>query len=60
MSKIRENMGNPMPVERVMGPNRNNIENYEDLQPIARNVRPSENFSFFLGGGGGGGEIHDI
>ena len=29
-----------MPFERVMGPNRNNIENYGDLQPIAGNVKP--------------------
>ena len=42
-----------MPVERVMGPNRNNMENYGDLQPVARNMKatiwvPGENFPFGL------------
>ena len=42
-----------MPVERVMGHNRNNMENYGDLQPIARNMKPAswvpgENLSFGL------------
>ena len=42
-----------MPVERVMGPSRNSIENHRDLQAIARNMRPtlwapSENISFGL------------
>ena len=46
-------MGNPMPFERVMGPNRHNMENYGDLQPIARSMKPalwvlSENLSFGL------------
>ena len=35
MSKIKETMGNLMPVERVIEPNQNNLENYGDLQPIA-------------------------
>ena len=30
-----DKMGNPMPVERVMWPNRKNMENYGDLQPCA-------------------------
>ena len=51
MSEIWEKMGNTMPIERVMGPNRHNMENYEDLQPIARSVKstlwiPSENLPF--------------
>ena len=42
-----------MSFERVMGPNRHNIENYGDLQPIARSMQatlcvPSENLSFGL------------
>ena len=42
-----------MPVERVMGPNCNNMGNYGDLQPIARNMKPTlwvsgEDFSFGL------------
>ena len=46
-------MGSPMPVERVMGPSRNNMENYRDLQPIAQNMKPilwvpGENLSFGL------------
>ena len=53
MSEIREKMGNPMPFERVMGPNRHNKDNYGDLQPIVRNMKPtlsvpSENLSFGL------------
>ena len=44
-------MGNTIPVERVMGPNQDNTENYGDLQPIARNMKPTlwvpgENLSF--------------
>ena len=35
MSKIWEKMGNPMPFEWVMGPNRHIMENYGDLQPSA-------------------------
>ena len=35
MQDLREKMGSPIPVERVMGPNRNNMENYGGLQPIA-------------------------
>ena len=34
-------MGSPMPVERVMGPNRNNMENYVELQAIAQNMKPT-------------------
>ena len=30
VSEIWEKMGNPMPFERVMGPNRHNMENYGD------------------------------
>ena len=46
-------MGNPMPFERVMGPNQHSMKNYGDLQPIARGVKPtlwvpSENLSFGL------------
>ena len=41
MSEIWEKMGNTMPSERVIGPNRHNKENYEDLQPIARNMKPT-------------------
>ena len=42
-----------MPFERVMGPNRHNMGNYGDLQPIAGSMKPtlwvpSENFSFGL------------
>ena len=52
MSEISEKMGNPMPFERLMGPNRH-MENYGDLQPIARSMKPtllvpSENLSFGL------------
>ena len=44
-------MGNPIPFERVMAPNRHIKENYGDLQPIAPSMKPtlwvpSENFSF--------------
>ena len=50
MSEIWETMGNPMPFEKVMGPNRHNMENYGDLQPIGRSMKPtlwvpSENIS---------------
>ena len=46
-------MGNPMPFERVMGPNQHNKENYGDLLPIARSMKPtlwvrSENLNFGL------------
>ena len=37
----KEIMENLMPFERVMGPNRHNIENYGDLQPIARSMKPT-------------------
>ena len=42
-----------MPVEREMGPNRDNIENYGELQPIAQNMKPTlwvtgKNLSFGL------------
>ena len=33
-------MGNIIPFERVMGPNRNNMENDGYLQAIARNMKP--------------------
>ena len=39
MSEIWEKMGNPVPFERVMGPNRHNIENYGDLQSIAQSMQ---------------------
>ena len=32
-------MGNTVPAEGVMGTNGNNMENYGDLQPIARNMK---------------------
>ena len=53
MNETWEKMGNPMPFERVMGSNRHNMENYEDLQPITRSMKPtlwvpSENLSFGL------------
>ena len=53
MSEIWEKMGNPILFERVMGPNRQNMENYGDLQPIVRSMKPtlwvpSENLSFGL------------
>ena len=53
MGKIWEIMGNPMPAERAMGSNRNNTENYGNLQSMAENMKPtlwvpSENFSFGL------------
>ena len=53
MSEIWEKMGKTMPIERVMGPNQHNMENFEDLQPIARSMKPtlwvlSENLSFGL------------
>ena len=40
MSKFREEMKNLMPAGRVMGPIRNNIENYGDLQTLFRNMKP--------------------
>ena len=51
MGEIWEKIGNPISFERVMGPNRHNIENYGELQPIAQNMEPtlwvkSENLSF--------------
>ena len=53
MSKNWEENGNPIPAERVMGPNRINMQNYGDLQPIAQNMKPilwvlGENLSFGL------------
>ena len=30
-----------MPVERALKLNRNNMENYGDLQPIAQNMKPT-------------------
>ena len=52
-SEMWEKMGNPVPFERVMRPNRHNMVNYGDLQPIARSMKPtfwvpSENLSFGL------------
>ena len=41
MRKIWKKIGNPMPVERVMGANRTNMENYGHLLPIARNMKPT-------------------
>ena len=41
ISAIGERMGNPMPFERVMGPNRHIIESYGDLQPIAQSMKPT-------------------
>ena len=32
MSKIWEKIGNPMPVEGVLGPIRNNMKSYGELQ----------------------------
>ena len=32
-------MGNLMPIEKVMRPNRNDMENYWDLQPIGWNMK---------------------
>ena len=51
MSEVWEKMKKPMPFEPVMGSNRHNMENYEDLQPIARSMKPTlcvpcENLSF--------------
>ena len=53
MSKILEKIANPMPAERVMGPNRSNVENYGDLQLIVQIRKPTvwvqgENLSFGL------------
>ena len=52
-SEIWEKMGNQVPFERAMGPNRHSMENYWDLQPITRSMKPtfwvpSENLSFGL------------
>ena len=44
MSKIWDKMGNPMPVERVMWPNRKNMENYGDLQPCAGVAEGGQNW----------------
>ena len=41
MSEIWEKMGNPVPFERVMGPNRHNMENYGDLQPVPEVRKPN-------------------
>ena len=46
-------MWKPIPVERVMGPSRNNMENYGEMQPIVRDMKPAlwvpgENLSFGL------------
>ena len=41
MSKIWKKIGNPMPVERLMRPNRNGMENDGYLQPIAPNMKPT-------------------
>ena len=30
-----------MPFERVMEPNRHNLETYGDVQPVARSMKPS-------------------
>ena len=51
MSMIWEKKGNLMLVESVMGPNQNYMENFGNLQPIARNMKPTlwilgENLSF--------------
>ena len=42
-SEIWEKMRNPMPFERIEhpGPIRHNMENYGDLQPIARSMKPT-------------------
>ena len=40
MGKIREKMGNSMPVERVMEPNRKSMDNYWDMQTITLNMKP--------------------
>ena len=53
MSEIWEKMGNPILFERVMGPSRDDMENYGDLKPIARSMKPTlwapnENLSFGL------------
>ena len=41
MSEILGKMRNLMPFERVIGPNRYNMENYGDLQSIARRMKPT-------------------
>ena len=53
MSEIWEKMGNPMPFKRIMGYNQGIKQNYDDLQPIARSMKPtlwvpSKNLSFGL------------
>ena len=53
MSETGGKWGNRIPFERVMGPNLHNMENFGDLQPIARSMEstlwvPSENLSFAL------------
>ena len=50
ISVIWKKMGNPMPFERVIGPNQHNKENYGNLQHIAGSMKPklwvpSENLS---------------
>ena len=41
MREIWQKMGNSMPFEREMGPNRHNMENYGKLQPIAGSMKPT-------------------
>ena len=53
IGEIWEEMGNPMPFGRAMGPNWHNNENYGDLQPITRSMKRTlwvlnENLSFGL------------
>ena len=43
-----DKMGNPMPVERVMWPNRKNMENYGDQQPCAGVAEGGQNWSNHL------------
>ena len=40
-SEIWKKMGNPMPFEKVIGPNQHNMENYGDLKPIAQHMKPT-------------------
>ena len=52
MSEVWEKMNSPKPVESEVGPNQNNLKNYEDLQHIARNTNPTlwapgKNFIFW-------------
>ena len=35
-----------MPDERILGPKRNNMENYGDLKPIAQNIQGKKTFPF--------------